>query len=194
MVDLPQKAPSDSGLDAYESAYMGGAPALYRDKVRANWKAPALAGGLAVFVVAWCATHGLGLGLGLGLGTGIALLGLVFSVVRVKVTAEFVEVQYGLWGPKIPISAIESVEAVTHEYRSPLRWGISPIARGEWLYSIAGDEGRAVKIIWRTSSGRRRVHYLGSLDHEGLAASIRAVKASLPSVGELGVGDPADER
>lgn len=168
--DLPERLHPDGGLDAYESTYMGGAPALFRDKAHVDWRAPTLSVGVAVFVAVWCATHGLGLGLGLGLAVSIALLGLVFTVVRVKVTADFVEVQYGLFGPKIPLAAIESVEAITHEYRSPLRWGISPVARGEWLYSFAGDAGRAVKVIWRNSSGQRRVHYIGSRDHENLAA------------------------
>jgi hypothetical protein len=165
-------------LDEYEARYMPGQGALVlRAKTSTNWQAPAFAGTVAVFVVLWCATHaGLGLGLGLGLGAALTLLGLTFAVLRVQITSELVDVHYGLFGPKIPIAAIESAEPVVHEHRSPLRWGVSPLGRGEWLYSIAGDEGRAVKIVWRGTDGKRRVHYIGSPEHEALAAAINSAR------------------
>gem|GEM_PF-2753924 len=197
--NLPQKTQSKDdvdAVDAYESTYMGGEPALFRDKAHANWRAPTYAGTMAVSITLWSATHGLGLGLGLALGGGVALLGLVFAVVRVKVTSEFVDVHYGIFGPKIPLSAIESVEAVVHDYTSPLRWGISPLGRGKWLYSISGDKGRAVKIVWRTSSGKTRTHYIGSHNHEELAASIQAASAAQRADTEpkkLGAGAPPEQ-
>lgn len=168
-----------SDLDPYEAKYMAGrGEALLHAKTRSNWKAPALAAVTSAFVVIWSATHaGLGLGLGVGLGAFLMLLGLFFAVLRVKVTSEHVDVHYGLIGPKIPLASIESVEAVTHGWSSFLRWGITPVGRGEWLYAIAGDEGRAVKIVWRTKSGRRQVHYLGTPDADELAATIESARA-----------------
>jgi hypothetical protein len=176
--NLPRPIEPSETLDEYEARYMAGQGALVlQAKTRTNWQAPAFAGTTAIFVVAWCATHAaLGLGLGLGLGAALTLLGLSFAVLRVQVTSEFVDIHYGLIGPKIPIAAIESAEPVVHEHRSLLRWGVSPLGPGEWLYSIAGDEGRAVKIVWRGTAGKRRVHYIGSPEHEQLAAAIQSAR------------------
>ncbi|NVB42928.1 hypothetical protein G6O69_34220 [Pseudenhygromyxa sp. WMMC2535] len=165
-------------LDLYAAKYMASdSPAVVLSKTRASWQAPAFGSATALFILLWCATHAsLGLPLGLLLSAGVLLLSLFFAVLRIKVTPEFIDVHYGLLGPKIPLEAIETVEAVTHGRDSWLRWGISPLSRGEWLYSIAGDEGRAVKIVWRDAGGRRRTHYLGSPDHQALASSIRAAQ------------------
>lgn len=176
--NLPRPVEATDALDPYEAKYMHGRGAVVlQAKTLTNWQAPAFAGVMSAFVVVWCATHAaLGAGLGLGLGACLMLLGLFFAVLRVKVTSEYVDIHYGLIGPKIPVGAIESVEAVVHAHRSLLRWGVSPLGRGEWLYSIAGDEGRAVKIVWRSPEGRRRVHYVGSREHEQLAASIELAR------------------
>ena len=177
--NLPQRIEAAGGVDAYEREYMNdGELVVMREKTRMDWRATGFAAAASIFVVAWSATHGLGLGLGLGVGVGLFLFSLLFAVLRVRVTTEHVEVQYGLIGPKIPLHAIESIEAVEHEWTGFLRWGVSPLGRGEWLYSIAGDEGRAVKIVWRNLEGRRQVHYVGSFEHQELAAAIKAARRS----------------
>lgn len=194
----PEPKPSQSkepsvALDHYQAQYMAGRGAVVlHAKTRSNWHAPGLSAVSALFVVVWCATHvNLGLAMGLGLGGFIMFLGLFFAVLRVKVTTEHVDIHYGLLGPKIPLVAIESVEAVRHGHNSFLRWGISPLGRGEWLYAVAGDEGRAVKIVWRNRSGKRRVHYVGSPEHEQLAAAIEQARGllSLPEVAARPAGD-----
>jgi hypothetical protein len=158
--NLPKPVELSADLDAYEAKYMDGQGAVVlRTKTRMDWRAIASTGAVAAVLVVKCAMDvGLGLGLGLGVGGGLLLLGLSFAVLRVRVTTECVDIDYGMIGPKIPLAAIESVEAVVHRHRSPLRWGVSPLGKGEWLYSIAGDEGRAVKIVWRGPNGQRRVH------------------------------------
>ena len=172
--DLVRVETSGGALDPYEAQYMGEqGSALLHAKTRTNWQAPALTGAAALFVLGWCATHS-SLGLGLGLGGFLVLLGLFFSVLRVKVTTEHVDVHYGIIGPKIPIGSIESVESITHGYNSFGRWGVSPVGRGEWLYAVAGDQDRAVKITWRNGRGRRLVHYIGTPEPEELAAAIES--------------------
>jgi hypothetical protein len=175
----PLACQESAPLDHYQEQCMGGdAAVVLHVKTRSNWQAPALAGAAALFVIVWCAMHiNLGLGLGLSLGGFIMLLGLFFGVLRVKITPEHVDIHYGMIGPKIPLTAIERIEPVQHDYSSFLRWGISPIGRGEWLYAVAGDQGRAVKIVWRSPSGKRRVHYIGSPDHEALASAITGARA-----------------
>lgn len=164
-----------SALDGYERDYMSdGEVVIMREKTRMNWKAQGFAALGSLFVVVWSVTHANVL-LGLGLGVGLMLFSLLFAVLRIRVTTEHVHVQYGVMGPKIPLASIESVEAVEHQWTSALRWGVSPVGRGQWLYSIAGDDGRAVKITW-TKQGKRLVHYIGSPDHEELASAIEAAR------------------
>lgn len=177
--DAPLTRVDDSAeakLDPYEAKYMStGGAVVFRSKLRSNWKVPAYTGALAAFIAVWGATHA-NLAVGLVSAFLILFTGVMFSVLRVVISSTHVDVQYGIFGPKIPLSAIKSVEPVIHGYQSLFRWGITPLRSGEWLYTVAGDEGRAVKITWTTGRGKRRVHYLGSHDHERLAAAIDAAR------------------
>ena len=173
----PREEPTDA-LDPYERAYMSdGQAVVMREKTQMNWKAQGFAAVGSLFVLVWSVTHGNVL-LGLGLGVGLMLFSLLFAVLRVRVTTEHVHVQYGVMGPKIPLASIESVEAVEHQWTNVLRWGVSPVGRSQWLYSIAGDDGRAVKITW-LKQGKRLVHYIGSPEHEELARAIEAARGPL---------------
>jgi hypothetical protein len=163
-------------LDAYEANYMAGPTGtLFRSKVRSAWVGPAFTAVMSLFVLVWGATHGQ-LILSLILAPAMALVGLFFNVIRVRVSANSVDIQYGLLGPSIPIESIESAEAIIHSYRNPLRWGISPTGKGERLYTIPGDGGRAVKIVWRDGE-RRKVHIIGTHEPERLAEAIRTARA-----------------
>lgn len=177
---VPERVGSTESLDPYEAQHMATqGVVVLQTKTRTNWHAPAYAGGMALFILVWCATHAhLGVAMGLGVGAVFMLIGLFFAVLRIKVTTEYVDIHYGLIGPKIPLDSIESVKAIVHRHRSFLRWGISPLGRGKWLYSVAGDKGRAVEIVWRGPKGDRRVHIIGSPDHEDLASSIEAARGT----------------
>lgn len=116
------------------------------------------------------------------------LLWVFFSVLRVTVSEHHVNIQYGLFGPKIPISAIDDAEATTYDWKKFGGWGIKRSLDGEWIYNMPGDQGRAVRIVWRTPKGRRRVTLIGSRDHHALARAIaeardRAARGSLPGAG-----------
>lgn len=184
MSDIPN--PPDivsprAGLDPYEAQYMNADGVVhYRSKVGGKWQVHAFTGIASLFIILWCAAHG-SLGLGLGLGALLMLSGLFLSVIRVTISSSSVDVHFGLLGPKIPLAAIDSVEAVTHDHRSLLRWGITPLGRAQWLYTIPGDNGHAVKITWRGPKGQRRVHYIGCRDHEALAAAIRRAREEVPT-------------
>ena len=170
------EASAQSDLDAYEAKYMvGPTGTLFRSKARSSWAGPAFAAVMALFMLLWGATHGQ-LIVALILGPAIALIGLFFNVIRVRVSASSVDIQYGLLGPSIPIESIESAEAIVHSYRNPLRWGISPTGKGERLYTIPGDGGRAVKIVWRDGK-RRKVHIIGTREPERLAEAIQTARA-----------------
>jgi hypothetical protein len=170
------QAPTQPDLDAYEANYMAGPTGtLFRSKARSSWTGPAFTAAIALFVLLWGATHGR-LILALIVAPAMALAGLLFTVIRVRVSAMAVDVQYGLLGPSIPIESIESAEAIVHSYRNPLRWGISPTGKGERLYTIPGDGGRAVKIVWRDGK-RRKTHIIGTHEPARLAEAIRAARA-----------------
>src|SRR5690606_17216819 len=96
------------------------------------------------------------------------LLWTLFSVLRVTVSEGAVNIQYGLFGPKIPIGAIESAEATTYHWAKFGGWGIKRSLDGEWIYNMPGDQGRAVRIVWRDARGRRRVTWIGSRENQAI--------------------------
>lgn len=177
--------------DPYEAEYMASeGTMLYRDKSRAPWPLHAIFGVLSVFALASAFTAP-----GAWLGTAISLplllvMWLLFSVLRVSVSEHHVNVQYGLFGPKIPISAIESAEDLEYDWKSFGGWGIRVNRKGEWMYNMPGDGGRAVRIAWRDAKGRSRVTYVGSLQSAQLARQITHARAlgPAPSIAELGPG------
>lgn len=173
--------------DPYERTYMPGeGVVLYRDKNRASWHLHAVfaLSTMAVFGAALAAGGAAGGAVGLAIGLPmIALLWLLFAVLRVTVSEGHVSVQYGLFGPKIPIAAIESAEAVRYDWKKFGGWGIRRSLTGEveWLYNMPGDGGNAVRIIWRDAKGRRRIHLIGSRRAEELARQIGRARAALPA-------------
>jgi len=175
---LPVPVGNGEALDPYETQYMTGqGEAVLQVKTRTNWHAPAYAGGMAVFIFIWCAMHAhLGVMMGLGMAATSILTGLFFAVLRVKVTTECVDIHYGMIGPKIPLSSIESVKPTKHDHQGFMRWGISPLGRKKWLYSVPGDGGSAIEIVWRGRRGNRRTHIVSSQDPEQLAASIESAR------------------
>lgn len=177
--------------DAYESEYMRSEGlTLYRDKSRAPWQLHALFGSMTLLSTAAAFTApGAWIG-ALGTAGLLAFMWLLFSVLRVSVSEKHVNVQYGLFGPKIPIEAIESAEAIEYDWKSFGGWGIRMNREGEWMYNMPGDGGRAVRIAWRDTKGRARVTYVGSLQSEHLAGQIAQARAlgPAPRTPELGPG------
>lgn len=167
--------------DAYEAEYMRGeGMVVYRDKSRAPWPLHALFGAIMVLTI------GVGfLEAGAWVGTVLTaplvlLMWLLFSVLRVTVSQGHVNVQYGLFGPRIPIAAIESAEAVEYDWKRFGGWGIRLNAQGEWMYNMPGDGGRAVRIVWR-DKGKTKVTYVGSLESARLAEQIAQARALGPA-------------
>lgn len=168
--------------DAYESEYMRGeGTVLYRDKTNSPWQLHAICGvsaaaliGMAIAVpTAWVgAVFAVPI---------IIMIWLLFSVLRVTVSEGHVNVQLGLFGPKIPIPAIESVEAVEYDWKEFGGWGIRLNSKGEWMYNLPGDGGRAVRIVWRNRKGKRKVTYVASRQSEQLAGTIERARAALPA-------------
>jgi len=168
--------------DAYESEYMRGeGMVLYRDKTRSPWQLHAICGAVAAMMIGTAiAMPAAWLGSVFGLVI-ISFVWLLFSVLRVTVSEGHVNVQLGLFGPKIPIPAIESVEALEYDWKEFGGWGIRLNIKGEWMYNLPGDGGRAVRIVWRDRKGKRKVTYVASRNSEQLAATIERALAALPA-------------
>ncbi|MCX4247602.1 hypothetical protein [Paraliomyxa miuraensis] len=169
--------------DPYERQYMKGEGlVLYRDKQRAPWIMSALigAGALGILVPLVLGQPGAWLGALIGLPI-FFLVWMLFAVLRVTVSQGKVQVQYGLFGPTIPISAIESVAPTEYRWTAFGGWGIRRGPDGSWLYNMPGDQGRAVRIEWRDAKGRRRVTLVGSKHNVELAKTIEQARRALPS-------------
>lgn len=168
--------------DPYERQYMKGEGlVLYRAKQRTPWPMNALIGALALSSVIPAV-----LGLPGAWITAVTMLPVLFvvwalfAVLRVTVSEGNVNVQYGLFGPTIPMAAIESVTPTEYKWTTFGGWGIRRGPGGIWLYNMPGDGGRAVRIEWRDGKGRRRVTLIGSPNHVELAETISKARLALP--------------
>jgi hypothetical protein len=182
--------------DAYEQKFMAGQGlVLHRDKRRAPWPIHLIFGFAALAVIGSAGASGTLLGAAIGLPV-LMMAWLLFSVLRVTVSAGSINVQYGLFGPEIPIAAIESADATRYDWKKFGGWGIRRGRGGEWIYNMPGDGGRAVRIVWRDRKGRRRVTLIGSPRAERLAEQVQVARAALPAgprhrALEPGDGDPS---
>ena len=184
--------PANRLPDAYEQKFMAGrGTVLYRDKRRAPWPLHALLGTAMLISVGAVIASGELIGLLIGPPL-IAISWLLFSVLRVTVSTGSVNVQYGLFGPEIAMSAIESVEATNYDWKQFGGWGIRRSSAGEWIYNMPGDGGRAVRIVWRDRKDRRVVTLIGSPHHEQLAAQIQSARAALPAAAQRDALPPGE--
>ena len=168
-------------VDPYERQYMKGEGlVLYRDKQRTPWllTAAIAAAGLGMLVPVFLGQAGAWIGAVVGLPILFLVL-MLFAVLRVTVSQGKVQVQYGLFGPTIPISAIEAVAPTEYAWTRFGGWGIRRGPDGSWLYNMPGDQGRAVRIEWRDAKGRRRVTLIGSKNHLELANTIEKARRAL---------------
>lgn len=104
------------------------------------------------------------------------LVWILFSALRISVTAKEVLVQYGLFGPRIPIEAIESCEACEYDWKQYGGWGIRFGRDGSVAYNMIGDKGRAVRITYKKGKKTKKL-LLAARDPERLAAAIQLARA-----------------
>lgn len=116
-----------------------------------------------------------------GAMTPVALLGwLAMSTLRVTVTSKNLHVQYGLWGPSIPLESIEHCEAEHYSVWKYGGYGIRySITEKAWCYNMLGDKGQAVRIHWRDDTGKLRRTLVASENHAALAAAINKARAAV---------------
>lgn len=177
--DLGARAPDD-----YEARYMAGDGVIYRDKIKAPKSFFALLGlplviqaiaYTAVFVQAKPVPPAVFLPMIFTVAL-LTLIALLFAVLRVTVSRKEVLVQYGLFGPKIPIERIKDCKAVTYDWKQYGGWGIRRGRDGSWAYNMMGDAGHAVRMEWTDEKGRDQVTLVASPNPEALARAIQSAR------------------
>lgn len=170
--------------DDYEARYMAGDSVVYRDKMRAPGAFFAILG-IPVFIQAVVAASLAMAPAPIPLGVFaifpltaafVAIMALLFAVLRVTVSRHEVHIQYGLFGPKIPVHNITSAEAVTYDWKKYGGWGIRRARDGSWAYNMMGDAGRAVKIVWTDEKGSTNTTLVASSNPDALARAIAAAR------------------
>jgi hypothetical protein len=173
-----------TGEDEYEKRYMGGDAIVYQAKA----KAPAL---FHFIVLAPTLFSALVLGFASMAPNAPAWLPvmilpaaivtfpmwLLFSVLRATVTRSHVHIQYGLFGPKIPLEKIEACEAVSYDWKRYGGFGIRRGRDGSWAYNMMGDQGRAVKLRWKDESGKEVTTLVSASDPDAFVRSVAKAKA-----------------
>lgn len=104
------------------------------------------------------------------------LVWILFSALRISVTAKEVHVQYGLFGPRIPVETIESCEACDYDWKQYGGWGIRYGRDGTVAYNMLGDGGRAVRITYKKGTKTKKV-LVAAKDPERLATAIHQARA-----------------
>jgi hypothetical protein len=178
-------------LDEYERQYMQGHGAvLHHGKRPAPKWMQVLLGSSAIvgigllFTPAWMSAL-------FTIPLGVVMWAL-FSVLRFTVSERAVKIQYGLFGPTIPMEAIESAEAVDYDWKAFGGWGIRRSADGEWMYNMPGDHGRAVRIVWTDAKGNRRATHVGTPTPEPVVDAIAKARRALPPARERKALEPED--
>lgn len=168
-------------MSDYESEYMRGqGRVLLRDKVVAKVSLALLA-----FFALWCgagaigslvASAGVGLVLFLvAMSAFFAFLALTLTVVRVVVSEGELYVQYGLWGPRIPIGRIRSCRAVPYDWKEFGGWGIKRSGDGTWAY-VTSSRGDVVEVTYDEGETQKRVLFSAS-DPRSVVAAVEEARA-----------------
>ena len=164
-------------MDEYERKYMSEGGIVHQAKTRAPplMQAIILSPAIIALLLSIVAASQSGATAGLAALPGLVIglvVWLLFSVLRATVTKTHVHIQYGLFGPKIPLERIESCEAVSYDWKRYGGFGIRRGRDGSWAYNMMGDQGRAVRIAWRDEGGERVTTLLSARDPESFASAV----------------------
>ncbi len=175
---LPAVTAGGREPDAYEARYMGGPEVFYRDKIAYPWYVHLFFALVSLLPVAVFFVPGAPIWVPLLQLGIIALTWSLLSTLRVAVSPDTVHVQYGLFGPKIPVASIKSCEPVKYNIFKYGGYGIRySIFDGTWAFNMPGDRRRAVRLHYRTPKGALRKFVIASPDPHALARAINRARA-----------------
>jgi len=119
-------------------------------------------------------------------------LWMLFSVMRTVVTAEQVHVQYGLFGPRVPIEKIQSVEVVDYDWVSYGGWGIKySVRKKAWAYTTLTDHKQVVQMTWLDDKGATKKAVFSASNPHAVAEAIQRARSGTAMRIEI---DETDER
>jgi hypothetical protein len=181
----PPQEPKLTRVDTYEENFMaGGGRPIHREKM--IWKYHWI---LLVFVPVFLITSimffaGLGshppppaVGLiPLAFSALFTLLWITFAVLRVHVSDSEIHIQYGMFGPRINLHSLESVQVVEYQLSKFGGWGIRRAWDGTWAYSLMGESDRVVELTWR-EGGKTKKCVVSSPDPQDLVRQIKYAQA-----------------
>lgn len=122
-----------------------------------------------------------------------AFLGLTMSGLRSVLTSEELRIQLGLWGPRIPLSAIESCKVVDYDVRKYGGYGLK-FHNGIRIYSAPGSE-QAIALRYADESGSRRQVVFTADDPVALANEIHQTrKVRIATGGAARIAADGDDR
>lgn len=134
--------------DEYARKYMGGEDVRFLDKVKAPWWLNALV--LVPGVAGVIATIATGEPLGAAVVSGVTFVSwALLTALRVTVTNTHLHVQYGLFGPSVPLADIVTVDVVDYDAKGYGGWGLRRGSGGRKAYSLPGRGGKSVKVTTR---------------------------------------------
>jgi hypothetical protein len=102
--------------------------------------------------------------------------GLGLSVLRTKVTSEELHVQYGLWGPRVPIAAITACNVIPYDWKRFGGWGLKRSFDGAWSYTPTLVD-RVVSVGWSDDKGKTRNAVFAAEDPDAVVAAVRRARA-----------------
>lgn len=169
--------------DAYEQKYMAARGTVLR-REKAVWKLHwlLLFAPLVTLLVAGLGFAGVG-SKPMPLPVAFALLPMAallfalwaaFITLRVTVTTREIVVQYGLFGPRIPIDSIES--CVVKDIPALAFAGGIKRVDGAWAYTLYGHGTRVVRIKWRSAAGKKCATILSSNDPDAFAELVERAR------------------
>jgi hypothetical protein len=186
-----------SARDKYERDHMAAGMELCRDKI--TWKLHWILLGMAVALAASTTAFALTgptpdnplwvtflVG---GMAALFSILWLMFAVMRTVVTTDEIHVQYGLWGPRVPIEAIESCEVTKYDWTEFGGWGIKYSTSSKtWAYSLWGHGNDVVRLVW-TEKGKTKRAVFHARDPEAIVMAVQRARANAALSGRIEISD-----
>jgi hypothetical protein len=126
----------------------------------------------------------------LTMGVAFGVMGIMFGVLRTVVTKKAVHVKYGLWGPTIPLEAIESVRVVDYDWTEYGGWGIRIGKDGSRAY--VPRSGPCVQLVYKDGGTSKRV-LVGGEDAAATVAAINEARTHTRVATEVRVSEHEPE-
>ena len=173
--------------DEYEAKYMGAAgEIIHREKAIAplSWQLVfgSIVGVELIAMIAMLLSGAGPMALAIFLPGALVffMLWMLFAVLRVTVSTDAFHVQFGVFGPRIPIASITTVESIQYDWKEYGGWGLKRSFKdGTAMYNMWGDDGRAVKVTYVNEKGKTCRVAVGSANADTLAIALQRARAGV---------------